>query len=87
MFLEPFLNSLYSVARNIVLLKEATAIREYYGHEGVYLISIDVMCQIDIHMAARPWISQQNLVQNIILFPLDCLRSTVHPAAITFPGR
>ncbi|XP_053093745.1 carcinoembryonic antigen-related cell adhesion molecule 1 isoform X2 [Pangasianodon hypophthalmus] len=42
MFLEPFLNNLCSMAGRIILLKEATAIREYCCHEGVYLVCSNV---------------------------------------------
>ena len=42
MFLKPFPNNVCSVAGRIMLLKEATAIREYHCHEWVYLVCNDV---------------------------------------------
>ena len=36
--LKPFLNHFCFIARHIMLLKEATAIREYCFHERVYMV-------------------------------------------------
>ena len=36
--LKPFLNQLCFVAQHIILLKEATVIREYRSHERVYMV-------------------------------------------------
>ena len=38
MFLKSFPNSVCSVAEHIVLLREATATREYHCYGGVYLV-------------------------------------------------
>lgn len=54
LFLKPFLNSRCSMAGCIVLQKEATTIREYHCHEGLYLVFTNVqaggLCKVSSHM-------------------------------------
>ena len=56
--LKPFLNHCCFVARSIILLKEATAIREYRFHERVHVVcnnaQVGGTCQSNIHMDGRP---------------------------------
>ncbi|KAF7656706.1 hypothetical protein LDENG_00037350 [Lucifuga dentata] len=91
MFLKPFLNNFCSVAGHVILLKEAAAIREYRCHEGVDLVSNNVLvggtCQSNIHMNAAPKVSQQNIAQIITLLPSACLLPIVHPGAISSPDK
>ena len=55
--LKPFLNHFCFVAWCIILLKEATTIREYRFHERVYMVcnnaKVGGICQSNIHMGGR----------------------------------
>lgn len=42
MFHKPFPNKFHCVAWHIILLKEATSIREYFCHKGMYLVGTNV---------------------------------------------
>lgn len=80
MFLKQFLNNVCSVSEHLILLKEATVIRECCFSKDVYFI-----CQSNVHMDNRTlcfnWVPHdvhQNMIHRTRPLPFDWFGSDVH---------